>query len=80
MIYTKNRNLRKLKDKTEMVKLKMKSNMRKRLNLWHANKRSKWEDLRLVKEYKRLKGVCEIEVQNAVQEYEKIKLIMQKKD
>ena len=49
----------------------MKSNMRKRLNLWHANKRSKWEDLRLVKEYKRLKGVCESEVKNAVKDYEK---------
>ena len=47
----------------------MKSNTWKRLNLWYANKRSKWRDTSLVKEYDRLKKVCENKVKSAVKYY-----------
>jgi len=49
----------------------MKSNMRKRLNLWHANKRAKWKDVSIMREYRILNKKCESEVKNAVKEYEK---------
>jgi hypothetical protein len=45
--------------------------MRKRLNLWHANKRANGSDLSLVKEYERLKKTCDREVKGAVRDYEK---------
>lgn len=49
----------------------MKSNMRKRLNLWHANKRSKWGNMHTVIEYERIKKECKNEVKSAIMGYEK---------
>ena len=55
-----------LKAKPKWLTRGMKSNMRKRLNFWYSNKRFKWSDTSLVKEYDRLKKVCENEVKSAV--------------
>ena len=49
----------------------MKSNLRKRLNLWHANQRSNWENRSLTKEYEDLKRKCTNEVKSVVKKYEK---------
>jgi hypothetical protein len=49
----------------------IKSNMRKRLNLWHAKKRANGSDSNLVKEYEKIKKVCENGVNGAVRDYEK---------
>jgi hypothetical protein len=60
-----------LKTKPKWLTLGIKSNMRKRLNLWHANKRANGGDLSLVREYEKLKKTCESEVKGAVRDYEK---------
>lgn len=49
----------------------MKSNLRKRLNLWHANQRSNWKNRSLTKEYEDLKRKCTNEVKSVVKKYEK---------
>ena len=61
-----------MKTKPKWLTSGMKNNMRKRLNLWHAKKRSKWEDVGLMREYERIKKMCEREVKNAVKGYKKM--------
>jgi hypothetical protein len=60
-----------LKTKPKWLTRGIKSSMRKRLNLWHANKRANGSDLSLVREYEKLKKTCESEVKVAVRGYEK---------
>jgi hypothetical protein len=55
-----------LRTKPKSLARGIKSNMRKRLNLWHANKRANGSDLSLVKEYEKLKKTCDREVKGAV--------------
>jgi hypothetical protein len=49
----------------------IKSNMRKRLNLWYANKRAKGRDVNLLREYENLKKLCDCEVKIAVKDHER---------
>ena len=49
----------------------MKSNMKKKLDLWHLNQRSKWKNQSLAKEYEDLKIKCTREVKSGVRDYEK---------
>jgi hypothetical protein len=60
-----------LKTKPKWLTRGIKNNMRKRLNLWHANKRTNGRDFSLVREYEKLKKNCESEVKGAVRDYEK---------
>ena len=45
--------------------------MRKRLNLWYADKRAKGANLSVRREYERVKKTCENEIKTAVKDYEK---------
>ena len=48
----------------------IKSKMRKKLNLWHANTRSKFKDRNLTQEYDKLKKTCNKQIKNTVRDYE----------
>ena len=44
----------------------MKSNLRKKLDLWNVNQRKKWKSPGLTQEYAKLKSNCANEVKAAV--------------
>ena len=48
----------------------IKSKMRKKLNLWHANRRSKFKDRNLTQKYNKLKKTCNKQIKNTVRAYE----------
>ena len=48
-----------IKPRVKWLTRGMKNNMRRRLNLWHSNQRSKWENPSLKKEYEHLKKMCQ---------------------
>jgi len=50
----------------------IKSNMRKRLNLWRANQSSKWSNQSLKRVYEAIKRKCDKEIKKGVRDYEKI--------
>ena len=52
---------------------RIKSNMRKRLNIWHANKRSSEQDENLLRDDESVKKSCAKEITKAGRYYEKNK-------
>ena len=60
-----------LKTKPKWLTRGIKSNMRKRLILWYANKRTNGRDVNLAREYEKIKKTCENQVKGAVRDYEK---------
>lgn len=62
-----------LKTSRKWMVSRIKSNMRKRLNIWHANKRSSEQDENLLRDDESVKKSCAKEITKAGRYYEKNK-------